>query len=97
MNVVARRTLVDFWIRHPRARGPLAAWYALARAAEWKDAQDVRAQFNTADFVGDNRVVFNIGGNNYRLIVRVSYKFKQVLIKFVGTHAEYDRIDAQTV
>ncbi len=97
MNVVARRALVDFWTRHPRARGPLTAWYALARAAEWKGPQDIRDQFNTADFVGDNRVIFDIGGNNYRLVVRVSYPFKQVLIKFVGAHDDYDRIDPETV
>jgi mRNA interferase HigB len=75
----------------------LTAWYAIARAAEWKSPQDVRTAFGSADFVGDNRVVFDIGGNNYRLVVRISYRFKQVLIKFVGTHADYDRIDAGTV
>lgn len=75
----------------------MRAWYALARAAEWKDPQDVRAQFNSVDFVGDNRVVFDVGGNNYRLVVRISYRFKQVLIKFVGTHADYDRIDVETI
>lgn len=97
MNVVARRTLVEFWARHPRAKGSLSAWYDLARAAEWKTPQDVRDDFNTVDFVGDNRVIFDIGGNNYRLIVRISYPFKQVLVKFVGTHAEYDRIDPTSV
>jgi mRNA interferase HigB len=97
VNVVSRRTLVAFWTIHPRAKGPLTAWYAMAKAAEWKEPQEVRAQFGSADFVGDNRVVFDVGGNNYRLVVRISYRFKQVLIKFVGTHAEYDRIDAETV
>jgi mRNA interferase HigB len=97
MNVVARRTLVAYWTKHPQAKGVLSAWYAIVKAAEWKDSQDIRAQFNSADFVGDNRVIFDVGGNNYRLVVRVSYKFKQVLIKFVGSHAEYDRIDPDTV
>jgi len=86
-----------FWEKHPRAKGPLNAWYAVARAAQWRDPGDVRAQFGSADFVGDNRVVFDIGGNNYRVVVRISYRFKQVLIKFVGTHAEYDRIDVETI
>lgn len=97
MNVVARRTLVEFWTLHPRARGPLSAWYDLARAAEWRTPQDVRDDFNSVDFVGDNRVIFDIGGNNYRLVVRISYPFKQVLVKFVGPHAEYDRIDPASV
>ena len=97
MNVVARRTLVEFWTRHPRVKGPLSAWYDLARSAEWRTPQDVRNDFNSVDFVGDNRVIFDIGGNNYRLVVRISYPFKQVLVKFVGSHAEYDRIDPASI
>lgn len=97
MNIVARRTLVEFWTLHPRAKGPLSAWYDLARAAEWRTPQEVRDDFNSVDFVGDNRVIFDIGGNNYRLVVRISYPFKQMLVKFVGTHAEYDRIDPASV
>lgn len=97
MNVVARRTLVEFWRRRPTAQGPLSAWFEIARAAEWRTPNDIKAQFNSADFVGDNRVIFDVGGNKYRIVVRVSYRFKQVLIKFVGTHAEYDRIDPETV
>jgi len=88
---------MTFWEKHPRAEGPLNAWYVLARAAQWKNPGDVRAQFGSADFVGDNRVVFDIGGNNYRVVVRISYRFKQVLIKFVGTHADYDRIDVESI
>jgi len=88
---------VEFWRRRPPAQGPLSAWYELARAAEWRTPNDIRAQFNSADFVGDNRVIFDVGGNKYRIVVRVSYRFKQVLIKFVGTHAEYDRIDPETM
>jgi len=97
MNVVSRRTLVDFWTLHPRAKGPLSAWHDIARAAEWRTPQDVRNDFNTADFVGDNRVIFDIGGNNYRLVARISYPFKQVMVKFVGTHRDYDRIDTTTI
>lgn len=97
MNVIAKRTLQDFWTVHPTARAPLAAWYAHARAAEWETPQDIRDDFRSADFVADNRVIFNIGGGNYRLVVHVAYEFKAVLIKFVGTHKEYDRIDPATV
>lgn len=97
MNVVTRRRLQAFWSLHPKAQAPLAAWYALARAAEWRGPQDIKDQFRSADFVADNRVIFNIGGGNYRLVVRVSYRFKQVLVKFVGTHKDYDGIDPATI
>lgn len=97
MNVVARRTLVEFWTLHPKAKAPLSAWYEIARAAEWRTPQDVRADFNSVDFVGDNRLIFDIGGNNYRLVTRISYPFKQLLVKFVGTHRDYDRIDPATI
>jgi len=97
MNVVALKTLQAFWTKHPRSRGPLTTWYKLARAAEWKTPHDVLATFGSADFLADSRVVFDIGGNNYRVVARISYPFKQVLVKFVGTHAEYDAIDAGTV
>ena len=97
MNVVSRQTLVAFWTKHPQSKGVLSQWFSAARRAEWKTPQDIRAEYNSADFLGDNRVVFDLGGNNYRVVVRVSYRFKQVLIKFVGAHAEYDRIDASKI
>lgn len=97
MQVVSRRTLTDFWEKHPKAEAPLSNWFVAAKAAEWKSPQDVRNDFNSVDFVGDNRVIFNIGGNNYRLITHVSYTYKSLLIKFVGTHAEYDRLDPETI
>ena len=98
MQVIARRTLREFWIKHPKAEKPLIAWHKAAAQAAWETPNDIRDQFGrTVDFVADNRVIFDIGGNKYRLVGHVSYKFKRVLIKFVGTHAEYDRIDPETV
>lgn len=97
MNVVALKTLQAFWTKHPRAKGPLTTWYKLARAADWRTPQDIKDTFGSADFLADNRVVFDIGGNKYRVVARVSYTFKQVLVKFVGAHAEYDEIDAEVV
>jgi len=83
---------------HHRAEAPLRAWYALVDKADWEGPQDVKNVFGaTVDFVGDNRVIFDIGGNKYRLIVRVSYRYKWVLVKFVGTHKEYERIDPETI
>lgn len=98
MQVIARRTLRQFWEEYPPAKAPLTAWYALASKAVWAKPADVKAMFgHTVDFVGDNRAIFDIGGNKYRLIVHVAYRFKRVLVKFVGTHAEYDKIDPETV
>lgn len=95
MQVISRRTLRTFWEKHPQAEMPLRSWFALVSAAEWNGPSDVKSVFGTTvDFVRDNRIVFDISGNKYRLIVHVAYGFRRVLIKFVGTHAEYDRIDA---
>ena len=97
MNVVAKKTLQAFWRIHSRSEGPLSAWYDHVAKAEWRSPQDIKDDFRSVDFLDDNRVVFDIGGNNYRLIARISYTFKQVMVKFVGTHAEYNKIDARTI
>lgn len=98
MQIIARRTLKRFWERHPKAEVPLRNWYTLADKANWATPADVKTMFGAnVDFVHDNRLVFDIAGNNYRLIVHVAYAYKRVLIKFVGTHAEYDRIDPETI
>lgn len=94
MQVIARRTLKEFWERHPQAERPIRAWFAVVSKARWTGPTDLKRQFGTTvDFVADNRAVFDLGGNKYRLIVHVSYTFGRVLVKFVGTHAEYDRVD----
>ncbi|MBS0590445.1 MAG: type II toxin-antitoxin system HigB family toxin [Proteobacteria bacterium] len=97
MRIVAVGTLQRFWARHPDAEQPLKAWYDEARHAAWTAPKEVKARYASASFVGRNRVVFNIKGNDYRLVVAVAWRFQAVYIKFVGTHAEYDRIDAATV
>lgn len=98
MRLIAKATLRQFWERHPLAAAPLRKWYSLVVAAQWRGPADVKAMFGTTvDFVADNRIVFDIGCNRYRLVVRVSYEYGQVLIKFVGTHADYDRIDVRSV
>ncbi len=98
MRVIARPVLRDFWTRHPNAKKPLAAWYALASKHDWRTPQDIKGMFgSTVDFVGDNRVIFDIGGNKFRLIAHVHYEYRIVRIKFVGTHKDYDRIDPETV
>lgn len=98
MQVIARRTLRLFWTRHLHAERPIRAWYAEASGTIWAGPADVKRRFGTSvDFVSDNRIVFDLGGNKYRLVVHVSYRFRRVLVKFIGTHAEYDRIDPETV
>lgn len=97
MRIIAKRTLRDFWRRHPDAEGPLKAWYSEARQADWQQPQDVKDRFARASIVGGNRVVFDIGGNNYRLVVKINSPYRVVYIRFVGTHAEYDRIDVEHI
>jgi mRNA interferase HigB len=97
-NVIARKALRAFWKQHPQAETPLSTWYHIVSKGDWDSPTDLKKAFGiNVDFLGDNRVVFDIGGNKYRLVVRFAYKFKSALIKFVGTHDEYDRIDAETV
>lgn len=99
MRVVARKTLRDFWERGPQfidAKGPLEAWYAEAVAARWLTPVEIKEQYRNASILKKNRVVFNIGGNKYRLVVAIHYRAAIVFVRFVGTHAEYDEIDAET-
>jgi len=98
MQIIAKRRLKLFWRRHARAEVPLRNWYAIVGKAECQGPADVKAMFGrTVDFVEDNRIVFDIAGNEHRLVVHVAYRFKRVLIKFVGTPKEYDKVQAGTV
>ena len=96
MRVISVKKLKDFWENknYGDSEQPLRAWYAEAKAAEWKNPNEIKEKYHTASFVGNNRVVFNIKGNNYRLVVAVRYEFKIVYIRFIGTHEQYDKIDA---
>lgn len=97
MRIIARSTLANFWINHQTSKEPLGAWYKETEKADWKTPDDIKRRYPSASFLADNRVCFNISGNNYRLIVKVNYKFHMVYIRFVGTHAEYDKINAETI
>jgi mRNA interferase HigB len=98
VQIIAKRTLIQFWEKHAQAERPLRAWYGVVDKASWSGPADVKAMFGaTVDFVADNRLVFDIGGNKYRLVVHAADGYRRVLIKFVGTHAEYDKIDVETV
>ena len=97
MRVIAVSTLPDFWQRYPDAEQPLRAWYEEATNAAWTQPANIKAQYRSASVLKNRRVVFNIKGNDYRLIVAVAYKLQVVCVKFVGTHREYDAVDAETV
>lgn len=97
MRVFSKKTLRRFWESHPDAQSPLQAWYEDAERAEWRRPSDIKAAYRTASFIGNNRVIFNIKGNNYRLVVMIHYDRQAVYVRFVGTHHEYDTIDAETI
>ncbi len=97
VRVIAVSTLRSFWERHPDAEQPLKAWYQEATVATWTQPADIKAHYRSASVLKNRRVVFNIKGNDYRLIVAVAYKLQIVYVKFVGTHEEYDAVDAETV
>lgn len=99
MRVITKGRLQAYWGRRGRgdAEEPLKAWFAEARAAKWTAPADIKAKYRSASFVADSRVVFNIAGNKHRLVVHVNYGAGVVLIKFIGSHREYDAIDAATV
>ena len=97
MRVIAISTLREFWEKHPQSEMPLRSWYVDACHADWRTPADIKATHRNASFVGSNRVIFNIKGNDYRLIVAVHYNRGMLYIRFVGTHAEYDAINAEKV
>ena len=97
MNVISKRTLVEFYEKHSQAKTPLEVWHFDTRRAEWKTPDDIKKVYSNASFLEDNRVVFNIKGNDYRLIVHIDYLRKIVRIKFIGTHSEYDKINAKEI
>ena len=97
MRVIAKRTLRQFWEVHPDAQDPLEAWHEETRKASWTNPQQIKAQFGTASILKAGRVVFNIGGNKYRLIVAFDFGRQTCYVRFIGTQQQYDAIDAETV
>jgi mRNA interferase HigB len=99
MRIIAKRTLREFWLSPGRgdAKAPLEAWHAEVSKASWATPQEVKAQFRSASVLKYNRVVFNIAGNKYRLIVSIDYIRQVAFVKFTGTHQQYDGVDAETI
>jgi len=97
MRIISRKRLRKFWERHSDARQALQAWYADVKQADWQTPADIKRVYRNASIVANNRAIFNIKGNKYRLVVVVQYRYGIVYIRFVGTHQEYDKIDATTI
>lgn len=97
MRVIAKKTLREFWERFPDSENALKSWFAEAERARWLTPGEIKARYRSASILKGSRVVFNICGNKYRLVAKISYKNGIVLIRFVGTHQEYDAIDAEEV
>jgi len=100
MRIIAKRTIVKFYKDKPEysdAKGRLEAWYTEVRSAKWKNPSDVKALYRSASILKSNRIVFNICGNKYRLVVKVNYPAQIVFIRFLGTHKQYDSINAEEI
>jgi len=97
MRIIAVSTLKAFWERVHEAEQPLRTWIAVTKAAQWPDPPSIKGTFNTADILKDGRVVFDIGGNKFRLVAWINYAYSTLYVRFIGTHKEYDGIDANEV
>ena len=97
MRIIARKSLREFWARVPEAERPLRSWFAEAKAARWEKPSDIKAYYASASILSGGRVVFNIGGNKFRLVTWINYSAGIVFIKFIGTHDEYNSIDARSI
>lgn len=97
MRIIAVKNLKTFWERHPQAKNSLKSWHDETKKANWNNTQDIKKRYRSADFLKNNRVIFDISGNRYRLVVEINYNFKIVFIKFIGTHKEYEQIDLEMI
>ncbi len=97
MRVIAKKALREFWEEYPDSEQHLIAWYKEASEADWATPHDIKREYPSASILRNNRVVFNIKHNKYRLIVRINYDYGQVWVRFVGTHTQYDQVDAESI
>jgi mRNA interferase HigB len=99
MRIISLSRLREFWTKpgHDDAEQPLRTWVKVVKAAEWSRPTDVKKMFRSADILPNGRAIFDIGGNKYRLVAAVHYRRKRIYVRFIGTHKEYDKIDARTV
>ena len=97
LRIISKKILRDFCEVHSDSEQQLKSWFPETSNAEWKNPNEVKKEYPSASILNDNRIVFNIKGNNYRLIVRINYEYQMIWIRFIGTHAEYDKINANEI
>lgn len=97
MRIIAKRTLKQFWLNHADCEEQLKAWYRETEKSKWENINQLKIDYPSASILKENRIVYNIKGNNYRLIVKFNFEHQLCWIRFIGTHAEYDKIDANTI
>jgi mRNA interferase HigB len=95
MRIISKKTLREFWRREPLAKQPLEAWYDEASKAAWRSSSDLKQQYGKASIITSKRVVFNIHGNRFRLVVDIEYRLQIIFIVWAGTHGEYDKLDVK--
>lgn len=97
MRIISKKILREFWEKHIDCTQQLKSWFQETYVADWKSPRQIKKEYPSASFLADNRVVFNIKGNKYRLVVKINYEYSMVWIRFIGTHAEYDKIDSTKI
>jgi mRNA interferase HigB len=97
MRIIARSTLREFWLKYPNAEQPLKAWFEDASRSNWQNSSEIKQVYANASIIANNRVVFNIKGNTYRLVVHIRYDLGIIFIRFIGTHEQYDKINATII
>jgi len=97
MRIIAKSTLREYWLTHADSEQALKSWYQETEKSTWRGPADIKLNYPGASILANNRVIFNIKGNTYRLIVKINYPYQMVWIRFIGTHAEYDKIDATII
>ena len=97
MNVISYKALRNFYAIHSDSKSYLSAWFKTVKKAKWKNINELKIDYPSADLISDNRFIFNIKGNHYRLIARINFGHQRVMIKWLGTHADYDKINADTI
>jgi mRNA interferase HigB len=97
MRVIAKSTLREFWLKHADCEQALKSWYNEAEKSQWKSPNDIKIEYPSASILSNNRVVFNIKGNSYRLVIKINYEYQMIWIGFVDVHSAYDKIDATKI
>ena len=97
MRVIAKKILREFWEKHNNCEQQLKAWFQEASKADWTSPNEIKSEYPSASIIGNDKIVFNIKGNSYRLIVKINFDYQIVLIRFIGTHAEYDKVNVKTI